>query len=79
METCPIIALREREGLTRREFALQRRISYHALSVAELGYPCRLPPTIHGALAAAGYDANALAAEYAAWRDRQGEGRGART
>lgn len=69
----PIRALRQSEGQSMPAFAIRLGIGYEQLCKVEYGYSPRIPRGVLAALAAAGYDAEALQGEYARWRETQAQ------
>lgn len=65
----PAVALRQRSGLSRREFAQRLGLSYSQWTALELGYPKWVSPQVLWALHRAGVDAEAFARQYRQWRD----------
>ena len=70
----PILALRERLGLSRSDFSMMTGTRYADLVEVERGYKGRLPRAMLAALAILpGVDPIRLACEYDAWRYARGE------
>lgn len=65
----PAVALRQRSGLSRREFAQRLGLSYSQWAALELGYPTVVSARVLWALHRAGVDAEAFARAYRRWRD----------
>ncbi len=66
--TCPVRAIREREGTTRRAWAQRLGVDYGTVASHELGLPKGMQPALRDALQGAGYDAEEIARQYGNWR-----------
>ena len=68
----PLVRCREQVAGWRGGWSIRLGLSYHTVAPAELGYFRALPPGVRKALVAEGVDADALGAEYTAWRKAKG-------
>jgi len=67
----PFERIREKLGLSRREFAIALGVSYHVLYSHLTGLPARIQSGLARGLAAMGLNPEQIDAEYQEWRKEQ--------
>jgi transcriptional regulator with XRE-family HTH domain len=64
----PIRRMREKRGLSARDFAILLGVGYASLNGAENGLPAKLNPTLLAGFGRIGYDPDQVQAVYRDWR-----------